>query len=74
MALVLYGITRFMLEYLRDDNPFEYAWWALYKGGTVSQNLSIYLVTLGVILIAVFQLAKPNAPATKNAVDNKIDK
>lgn len=73
MALVLYGITRFMLEYLRDDNPFEYAWWALYKGGTVSQNLSIYLVSVGVILMAVFQLAKPNAPAAENAGNNKID-
>jgi len=60
MALILYGITRFMLEYLRDDNPFEYAWWALYKGGTVSQNLSIYLVFAGVILMAVFQHAKSN--------------
>ena len=71
MAFVLYGVTRFMLEYLRDDNPYEYAWWAVYKGGTVSQNLSIYLVVAGVILMAVFQLVKPNAPSTKNAVNNK---
>jgi phosphatidylglycerol:prolipoprotein diacylglycerol transferase len=68
MALILYGITRFMLEYLRDDNPFEYAWWALYKGGTVSQNLSIYLVVLGVILIAVFQLAKENTSTPEYAM------
>jgi len=71
MAFVLYGVTRFLIEYVRDDNPYEYAWWAVYKGGTVSQNLSIYLVVAGVILMVVFQLAKPNAPSTKNAVNNK---
>jgi len=58
LALILYGITRFLIEYLRDDNPFEYAWWAVYKGGTVSQNLSIYLVILGVVLMTVFEIMK----------------
>jgi prolipoprotein diacylglyceryltransferase len=58
LAFILYGITRFLIEYLRDDNPFEYAWWALYKGGTVSQNLSIYLVILGVVLMTVFEIVK----------------
>jgi prolipoprotein diacylglyceryltransferase len=71
LAFVLYGITRFLIEYIRDDNPFEYAWWAIYKGGTVSQNLSIYLVILGVILMVVFQIAKPNTPAMKNVLDKK---
>jgi phosphatidylglycerol:prolipoprotein diacylglycerol transferase len=59
LALVLYGITRFLIEFVRDDNPFEYARWALYKGGTVSQNLSIYLIILGVVLMVVFQRFKP---------------
>jgi phosphatidylglycerol:prolipoprotein diacylglycerol transferase len=71
LAFILYGITRFLIEYLRDDNPFEYAWWALYKGGTVSQNLSIYLVILGVVLMAVFQVTTPNVAAMENAVNNK---
>ena len=61
LAFILYGITRFLIEYLRDDNPFEYAWWAVYKGGTVSQNLSIYLVVLGVVLMVVFEIMKPVA-------------
>ncbi|NIP25436.1 MAG: hypothetical protein GWN67_02690, partial [Phycisphaerae bacterium] len=43
LMLVMYGFSRFFLEFLRDDNPFEYAWWAIYKGRTVSQNLGIYL-------------------------------
>ncbi|HUT46333.1 MAG TPA: prolipoprotein diacylglyceryl transferase [Sedimentisphaerales bacterium] len=71
LALMLYGITRFLIEYVRDDNPFEYAWWAVYKGGTVSQNLSIYLVILGVVLRAVFQVTKPNAPGPKTAALDK---
>jgi len=61
LAFILYGITRFLIEYLRDDNPFEYAWWAAYKGGTVSQNMSIYLVILGVVLMAVFEIMKSSA-------------
>jgi phosphatidylglycerol:prolipoprotein diacylglycerol transferase len=59
LAFVLYGITRFLIETVRDDNPLEYAWWAIYKGGTVSQNLSIYLVVLGVMLMGIFQRFRP---------------
>ncbi len=55
LMFVLYGITRFFIEFLRDDNPFEYAWWAIYKGGTVSQNLGIYLAVFGILLMIVFQ-------------------
>ncbi len=59
LMLILYGIMRFIIEYLRDDNPFEYGWWAVYKGGTVSQNLAIYMTVLGVVLIVIFQFIKP---------------
>ena len=59
LAFVLYGVTRFGIEFIRDDNPFEYAWWAIVKGGTVSQNLSIYLIILGVILIVIFARFTP---------------
>jgi len=50
IMLILYGITRFGLEILRDDNPFEYEWWMLYQGGTISQNMGIYLVFFGIVL------------------------
>ena len=52
---VLYGIARFFIEFLRDDNPFENAWWALYKGGTISQNMGIYLAIFGIMLMIIFQ-------------------
>jgi phosphatidylglycerol:prolipoprotein diacylglycerol transferase len=55
LMFVLYGIVRFFEEYLRDDNPFETAWWAIYKGGTISQNLSIYMVAAGIVLMLIFQ-------------------
>lgn len=64
LMFILYGTARFFLEFLRDDNPFETAWWILYKGGTVSQNLGIYMVIFGGILMAVFAKMKPDAIAS----------
>jgi prolipoprotein diacylglyceryltransferase len=61
LMLMFYGTTRFFLEYLRDDNPFEYGWWAIYKGGTVSQNIGIYMVITGAVLLAIFVTRKPKA-------------
>jgi phosphatidylglycerol---prolipoprotein diacylglyceryl transferase len=57
----IYGILRFINEGLRDDNPFEYAWWAVYRGGTISQNMSLYMIAIGVILTIV--LIKRNKKA-----------
>jgi phosphatidylglycerol:prolipoprotein diacylglycerol transferase len=74
LAFILYGVTRFLIEYLRDDNPFEYAWWAVYKGGTVSQNVSIYLIVLGVVLMALFQFSKLGTAAIQMTVDKKNHK
>jgi len=65
LSLILYGICRFFIEYLRDDNPFEYSWWAIYKGGTVSQNLGIYLVVFGTILMTIFLKMKPRTAGLK---------
>jgi phosphatidylglycerol:prolipoprotein diacylglycerol transferase len=58
LMFILYGIARFFLEFLRDDNPFEHSWWIIYRGGTISQTLGIYMAILGVILMAVFQRMK----------------
>ena len=56
MMCVLYGTSRFLLELTRDDNPFEQSWWTIYKGGTISQNIGIYMVLGGVIFLVVLQL------------------
>jgi len=55
MMFVLYPIARFLLEYVRDDNPFEHQWWTIYQGGTISQNISIYMFILGWVLMFFFQ-------------------
>jgi phosphatidylglycerol:prolipoprotein diacylglycerol transferase len=59
MMLILYGTARFFIETLRDDNPFEHAWWIIYKGGTVSQNICIYLFALGIVLLTIVATRKP---------------
>lgn len=73
LMFILYGVTRFFLEFFRDDNPFEYGWWAIYKGGTVSQNLSIYMVILGVVLMIIFEKIKPKVavPDESNKIEDK---
>ncbi len=53
LMFVLYGIMRFFLEFPRDDNPFEF------DSITISQNLGIALVVLGVVLMAIFEKMKP---------------
>jgi phosphatidylglycerol:prolipoprotein diacylglycerol transferase len=65
MMLILYGFGRFFLEFMRDDNPFESAWWIILKGKTVSQNLGIYLIVIGALLIALFSKMRPPAANTK---------
>jgi len=59
LMFILYGIVRFFIEFLRDDNPFEYSWWLIYKGGTISQNLGIYMVIFGLLLMPIFQRIRP---------------
>ncbi|MBA7702615.1 Phosphatidylglycerol--prolipoprotein diacylglyceryl transferase [subsurface metagenome] len=62
LAFILYGITRFLMEFLREDNPFEHASWAIYRGGTVSQNLGIYMAIFGLVLMLIFQRMRTQQP------------
>jgi phosphatidylglycerol:prolipoprotein diacylglycerol transferase len=55
LMFIIYGITRFFLEFLRDDNPFEF------DGLTISQIIAIAMITLGVLLMAIFQRIKSKA-------------
>ena len=48
LMFVLYGITRFLIEFIRDDNPFEF------DGLTISQNIAIAMVILGIAMMVVF--------------------
>ncbi len=63
LMFILYGATRFVLEGIRSDNPFEKdLWWAIYKSGTISQNIGTYMVILGVVLFVAFMRMGDNAP------------
>ncbi|MFC1738716.1 prolipoprotein diacylglyceryl transferase [Planctomycetota bacterium] len=59
LMFIFYGITRFLIEFLRDDNPFEF------DGLTVSQNISFALVLFGAVLIIVFEKMKPKSTAAQ---------
>ncbi len=62
LMFILYGIGRFLIEFARDDNPFEIATL------TISQLLSLGLVALGIILMAYFARAEPESlPVLKQA-------
>jgi len=53
LMLIIYSLCRFSVEFLRDDNPFEF------DSLTVSQNLAIGMIIVGGILMTIFQKAKP---------------
>ena len=56
LMLILYGITRFFIEFLRDDNPFN-----KFDGLTISQNISIAMIVFGIILLAIFEKMEPDS-------------
>ena len=72
LAFILYSIVRFLIEYLRDDNPVEHGRWIMhiiycvYRGGTVAQNLCIYMIVIGGVFMAIFQKARPKIVEVSN--------
>lgn len=55
LMFILYGITRFLIEFLRDDNPFEF------DSMTISQIISAVLIAVGVLLVIIFHKIKPRS-------------
>jgi phosphatidylglycerol:prolipoprotein diacylglycerol transferase len=64
LAFVLYGITRPLLESLRDDNPFEFA------SLTISQIGGIFLFVFGILLLTAHGLIKPYSSGGSNPGNN----
>jgi phosphatidylglycerol:prolipoprotein diacylglycerol transferase len=64
LMFILYGITRFFIEFLRDDNPYEY------DSLTISQFIGIALIILGLVLMVMFHKAKPDT-AKPGGADQK---
>jgi len=59
LMFVFYGISRFSIEFLRDDNPFELA------GLTISQLIGIGMILLGIVLAVVFHFMKSEPQGDK---------
>jgi prolipoprotein diacylglyceryltransferase len=59
LMFICYGIWRFCVEFLRDDNPFEMI------GLTISQLISTGLVAFAVILFFVFAKMRTDDIALK---------
>lgn len=53
LMFALYGLTRFFIEFLRDDNRFEI------DGLTISQLIGIAMIIFGATLMAILQIMKP---------------
>ncbi|MHC4534163.1 MAG: prolipoprotein diacylglyceryl transferase [Planctomycetota bacterium] len=56
LMLILYGFTRFLIEFIRDDNPYEIAFL------TISQILGIVMIILGTALLLLLPYFKSDAP------------
>ncbi len=54
LMFIIYGISRFFIEFIRDDNPFEF------DSLTISQNLGIAMVVFGMLLMVIFEKMKPD--------------
>jgi prolipoprotein diacylglyceryltransferase len=60
LMFVLYGLMRFVIEFLRDDNPFEIAHL------TISQLLALGVILLGVGFLVFFTRVEPEKlPASR---------
>lgn len=61
LMLIVYGIMRFCMGFLRGDNPFENSnsWLSVYKGWSISQNIALGMVVLGVVMMGLFEKMKP---------------
>ena len=56
LMIILYGVTRFLIECIRDDNPFEFAFL------TISQILGIVMIISGTTLLLLLPCFKSDAP------------
>jgi len=56
LMLILYGVTRFLIECIRDDNPYEIAFL------TISQILGIVMIILGAALLLLLPCFKSDTP------------
>jgi phosphatidylglycerol:prolipoprotein diacylglycerol transferase len=64
LMLILYGVTRFLIECIRDDNPYEFAFL------TISQILAIVMIILGTVLLLLLPCFKSDTPPAPGLPDS----
>jgi phosphatidylglycerol:prolipoprotein diacylglycerol transferase len=65
LMLILYGFTRFLIEFIRDDNPYEI------DSLTISQILGIFMIISGIVFIILLPYFKSVIPAASQPPQNK---
>jgi phosphatidylglycerol:prolipoprotein diacylglycerol transferase len=65
LMLIFYGFTRFLIEFIRDDNPYEISIL------TISQILGIVMIISGIILLALLPRFKSYTPADTEAAQTQ---
>ena len=61
LMFILYGVTRFFLEFVRDDNPIGFA------GLTIAQEIGIGMILFGIALMILFEKMPQYNAAVSNA-------
>ena len=61
LMLILYGFTRFLIEFIRDDNPYEIG------SLTISQILGIVMIISGIALLGLLPYIKSDTPPDTEA-------
>lgn len=61
LMLILYGFTRFLIEFIRDDNPYEF------DSLTISQILGIVMIISGITLLGLLPYFKSDTPPVTEA-------
>lgn len=65
LMLILYGFTRFLIECIRDDNPYEIGFL------TISQILGIVMIISGIILLLLLPYFKSDTPPAAEAAQTQ---
>ena len=65
LMLILYGFTRFLIEFIRDDNPYELGFL------TISQILGIVMIISGTVMLVLLPYIKADAPPVTDVEQTK---
>lgn len=68
MMFIVYGTSRFFMEFLRDDNPLN-----KFDNLTISQHISLAMLVIGTVLIIVFRKMKPDRIVDKIRRNGSMD-